>query len=55
MKEKYNTIESMHRDGHSMDNYSVAMYEQATGLWNESTDSIVRGKGPRHRTQKFKD
>ena len=55
MKEKYIQVESAHRDGHSMDNYSVAMYEQAKGLWGASSDQVVRGQGPTHRTQEFKD
>tara|TARA_R110001592_G_scaffold206132_3_gene456892 strand:+ start:104 stop:589 length:486 start_codon:yes stop_codon:yes gene_type:complete len=55
MKEKYIQVESAHRDGHSADNYSVAMYEQATGLWGASSDKIVRGQGPTHRSQEFKD
>ena len=55
IKEQYRSVESMHRDGHSMDDYSVAMYEQATGLWATSSDRVVRGQGPTHRTQKFED
>ena len=55
MKEKYIQVESAHRDGHSMDNYSVAMYEQAKGLWGASSDKVVRGQGPTHRAQEFKD
>jgi len=55
MKEKYIQVESAHRDGHSADDYSVAMYEQATGLWGASSDQVVRGQGPTHRKQEFKD